>query len=253
MKATNLEPSEAGRLGSAYQFEAKLDGFRCLYDGRSMLSERAIAQDHKFPHISRVLNGRGVVLDGECCLMGGTIHDINKSENWPRAVYVVFDMLSRGGEDLTAKPLSERQEILKAWIAELGSPFVVFVPKFATFEEGWAWVEATSAEGLIAKHKSSAYAQTPELLKEVRSKLWWKVKHKKEAEFVMSRWENHQDGGDGLTFTDGFHRFSVRGENATLARQLLALHGKVKVEVQYLYKTADGHLFQPVIKRVVEC
>lgn len=252
MKATNLEPSEARKLGDAYTYELKLDGFRCLYNG-TMLSERGISQDHKFPHISRVLSGREVVLDGECCLIGGTIHDINKSVNWSKAVYVVFDIMRLNGKDLNHLPLETRQGILRSYVAEVGSPFVVFVPKFQDFEEGWAWVEQNCAEGLIAKHKSSTYAQTSELLKEVRSKLWWKVKHKKEAEFVMSKWENHQDGGDGLTFTDGFHRFSVRGENATLARQLLADHGKVKVEVQYLYKTADGHLFQPVIKRVCVC
>lgn len=249
MKASDFTEEQARSLSADYQFEHKVDGFRCLYSAGQMLSERDISQNHKFGQIVSALKGRNVVLDGEVAIPSGTIHDINKSENWSKAVYYVFDILSFNGQDTRDEPLVSRQEVLRIFVEAVGSPCLQMVKVYGSFDEGWKEVLEQNLEGLIAKHRQSRYAKSENLLDENRSKMWLKIKHKSEREFVMSKWEEHQDG-TGITFTDGFHRFSCRGENSEVAKRLLAEDGKVRVEVQYLYETKDGHLFQPVVKRV---
>lgn len=252
MKATALSPQEAEKLGDNFQFELKYDGFRALYSDGVILSERGLTQNHKFPQIANALAGHSVVLDGEVSLDGGTIHEINASVNWSKALYYVFDILFLDGVDLRQSPLSRRQVVLRQFVEQLGSPYVRFVRKFEGFKSGWAYVQANNCEGLVAKSKSSDYLGVGEnLLEEVRSKSWLKIKSKKERVFVMSEFERHQDD-DGITFTDGFHRFSVRGDLSREARQIIAKNGKCLIEVQYLYETQDKHLFQAVIKRVRE-
>jgi ATP-dependent DNA ligase len=253
MKATALSPQEAEKLGDNFQFELKYDGFRALYSDGNILSERGIRQNHKFPQIANALAGgfNKVVLDGEIAIEGGTIHEINASVNWSKAVYYVFDILFLDGVDLRQSSLVKRQGVLRMFVERLGSPYVQFVRKFEDFKSGWAYVQANKCEGLVAKSKSSEYLGVVNLLEETRSKAWLKIKSKKERVFVMSEFERHQDD-DGITFTDGFHRFSVRGDLSREARQIIAKNGKCLIEVQYLYETQDKHLFQAVIKRVRE-
>lgn len=249
MKAVSSDKQRGKHLGNMWKFELKLDGFRCLYQDGKLLSERGITQNHKFPHIESALSKLDAVLDGEVALDGGTIHEVNRKENWSKAKYYVFDLLEWLGDDLRDMPLVQRQNLLSRIVAELDNPSIEFVREFEGFEEGWEYVVENGCEGLIAKHKFSAYPRTEILLDEVRSKMWLKIKHKKERVFVMERFDNHEDD-TGITFTDGFHRFSCRGENSDIAKQILAEDGKIRVEVQYLYETEDGHLFQPVVKRV---
>src|SRR5690606_11146917 len=98
------------------------------------------------------------------------------------AVYMVFDALRLAGEDLTARPYSERRARLEAALPD--SPEGRWVVPVST-SDGEALMAATVAqgmEGVVAKRLDSTYQPGR------RSPAWVKVKHRPEQELVVGGW-----------------------------------------------------------------
>jgi bifunctional non-homologous end joining protein LigD len=120
--------------GKGWLHEIKFDGYRVLAridDGKVvLLTRRGNDWTGKFGTIARALarlNARQALIDGEVVVMGETgVTDFGKlqatlaGEAHDPMVLQAFDLLHLDGEDLTAKPLIERKEMLRKLIADLG-------------------------------------------------------------------------------------------------------------------------------------
>jgi bifunctional non-homologous end joining protein LigD len=120
--------------------------------------------------IAGKLNARRAVLDGEIVCVDETgrpiFNDLFERRGEP--VYMAFDLLWQGGEDLRSLPLTQRKARLKKLIGRKAGAigYVQHFPKQgkALFEE----VRRNDLEGIVAKRQASPY--TP-------NTTWYKIKN----------------------------------------------------------------------------
>ncbi len=189
-------------------YEPKYDGIRALVlltPGGTQAHARIWSRNgnektHQFPEVVRALETAGarlarpLVLDGEIVALDadgrpagfqrlqGRMHlrgekDVRSAEAAQPALFIAFDILRDGKEDLTRLPLTERRKRLeqafKGRISEqvTGDGRAMYA---RAKKEGW--------EGLIAKEAASIYEPGR------RSPAWRKVKLLHEQEFVVGGW-----------------------------------------------------------------
>jgi ATP-dependent DNA ligase len=161
-------------VGEEYLYEVKLDGFRCLVfvDGEDVLlqSRNGRPLGRYFPEL-RFPSGR-YVLDGEIVVrgkdgredfdaLGQRIHPaesrIQRLASETPAIYVAFDLLARGDEDLLELPFGERRAGLETLLAEasFADVPVELMPIATSVREAEHWLR--DAEGAMAKERSAPY------------------------------------------------------------------------------------------------
>ena len=159
-------------------FELKYDGFRGLLYIEAG-NPRFISRNHnrmkRFDDlasaIGRRLNAGALILDGEIVCMDETgrpiFDDLFQRRGTP--VYMAFDLLWQGDEDLRSLPLAERKARLKKLLARKRGPiaYVQHHPKAgnALFAE----IERQDLEGIVAKRASDAY--------DAERTRWYKIKN----------------------------------------------------------------------------
>jgi bifunctional non-homologous end joining protein LigD len=177
-----------------WTFEPKVDGVRALAvkeNGQVKLVTRNgndIAE--RFPGITaeiRALAEPDLILDGELVLPGDdgrpafqALMDVYHGHGKSASVrYYMFDLLSRNGEDLRSKPLSERRKQLEQ-LTLSGS--LQLLPSIPT-EGEHLYEEAIKMgfEGVVAKRLASVYR--PGI-----SDDWLKVKAYHSEEFLIGGW-----------------------------------------------------------------
>lgn len=199
--------------------EVKYDGTRIVlqhFDG----DVRAYTRKHvdRADDIPRIRDAApalpdGVILDGELAFVNPQgvstfqpIHtsqaELDRRELTP--VYYVFDVLYRGGEDVTGEPLVERKEILETLVTEsVGDADSIVLAPYRTEDFAAFYREQTEAgeEGLIVKRRESRYYPG------VRSEQWLKVKRFTERDaIVVGYTEGEGDRADtfgSLVLSDG--------------------------------------------------
>ena len=149
-------------------FEIKWDGVRAIAAVGSTLSLRSRNDTElsaQFPELAELVSlAPGTVLDGEIVVMSGGKPDmqallprVQERAPGPGAApvtYLVFDILGRGGEDLTRLPLSERRRILNTAVRE-GPHVVISEPVQGPGEDYYRAAVARGLEGVMAKRKDS--------------------------------------------------------------------------------------------------
>jgi bifunctional non-homologous end joining protein LigD len=177
-------PGWLGPAG-AWQFSAKLDGWRCcafvLTDSQVRLQARS-GRDitAAFPEVMEAL-GRlpvGTAVDGELCAWQEGKFVFEQLARSPAArrragvsvSFVAFDALSMAGRDLRQQPLTERWEALTEAVERAGSPLETVL---ATNDraEAIAWMQILAplgVEGLVARRWDSRYRPRS------RADAWWK-------------------------------------------------------------------------------
>lgn len=205
-----------------WAYEVKWDGFRIIAfvsPSGIRLQSRALADvTSDYPQLrglSDALGGHSAVLDGELCALdenGRADFSLLQMRGTKpaRIVYVIFDLLSLDGTDLTREPYSTRRRRLESLGLE-GSAWMV--PAYHV-GDGEALLEATRAagvEGLVAKELSSPY------LPGKRSRSWLKIKNRGRQEFVIGGWMPSTKGRPGRLgsllvgyYSDGALRYAGR-------------------------------------------
>ncbi len=176
-------------------FQIKWDGVRILAfkeTGRLRLQNRRgrerTAQYPELQELQELAGVKELLLDGEVVVLGET-----GQPSFPRVIrrdfctrpasieqlsrelpctYCVFDLLYLDGEDLSPRPLSERQKLLEQILG--ASPAVVITPNFSAGVALYRQVERRGLEGVVAKEKESPY------LWGIKSERWLKVKPRRE-------------------------------------------------------------------------
>jgi ATP-dependent DNA ligase len=187
-----------------YAYEPKWDGFRCLafrdgdeVDLRSR-HDRPLAR--YFPEVVaglRDLSTGSVALDGELILAGPSsggrfdfaalmsrLHPAeSRAARLARetpAVYVAFDLLAAGDEDLRPRPFRERRARLEALLREAPPPLAV-TPLTHDPDAATRWFErfrGGGIDGIVAKANDGSY--------EPGRRSMVKVKHERTADCVVA-------------------------------------------------------------------
>jgi bifunctional non-homologous end joining protein LigD len=169
-------------------YEVKYDGYRALAAisgaGISLQSRNGLDLSAQFPAIVKGLRdvvAAEAVLDGEVVALddkgNARFQLLQRSEGEQR--YAVFDLLWLDGEDLRARPLEERRDLLTSLLANVDPPVVLAERLEGPLPAALEQVRRRELEGLIAKRLGSPYrsgARGPE---------WAKVKVQLAQEFAV--------------------------------------------------------------------
>ncbi len=186
-RSRKLEAMEARSVdeipeGREWQYEPKWDGFRCLLDRQSksitMTSKSGQDLTRYFPEIvgvARAIKETSFILDGELVIPSGRVLSFDAllqrihpaSSRVQRlaaetpALFLAFDFLRRGSEDLLEEPLTMRRPALEAF-------FKRAVPRGGTFRlspmsvrlnDARRWLQSAGggSDGVIAKRTDLPY------------------------------------------------------------------------------------------------
>jgi bifunctional non-homologous end joining protein LigD len=177
-------PADAG----GWVYEVKYDGFRALAGlsgGRvALLSRNGLDLAGRFPRVADALAEVLVaeaVLDGEICALdekGRPRFERMQQGSEEGVIFYAFDLLWLDGDDLRARPLEERRELLESVLGN--PPDGVALAERVAGEPDAALARAAKQghEGLIAKRRGSSYAGG-------RSRDWLKLKAHQSQEVTI--------------------------------------------------------------------
>lgn len=278
-------------------FEVKWDGYRCLsyLEGNKtvLYSRNGIDLTAKFPELAGLhgkVKSAPAILDGEIVVFEegkpsfaalqsrGRMKDlktIGRTSLERPAVFVVFDVLYSGGENVMGLPLEKRKELLEKIVAG-GEEIVIsqYVKKNGL--DFYSACVSQGLEGVMAKKLGSAY------LPGRRSPIWQKFRHTREADLVICGYQHGSSGRVLGSLVLGGYRdgrlvyqgkvgtgFSERESVALLEalRKLEAPEETLKVpreekrrtsyvrpllvcSVDYLTSTHEGYLRHPVYRGI---
>lgn len=168
--------------GPEWQYEPKWDGFRALVhrDGENVdiVSKNGLPLARYFPEVVaavRALAADGFSLDGELVVpgAGALSFDALQQRMHPAAsrvamlaqktpaLYLVFDLLRAGGDDVYALPLRERRPLLERFAAAFPRAGTVRLSPATTERavvDAWFARVGGALDGVIAKRVDRAYA-----------------------------------------------------------------------------------------------
>nr|MDQ6920178.1 ATP-dependent DNA ligase [Candidatus Dormibacteraeota bacterium] len=194
-------------IGGDWEYEPKWDGFRTLAhrtgNAVELVSRGARPMSRYFPEVLEAFRGLRsdrVVLDGELVIVGLDGLDFEAlqlrlhpaqsrvrllSQATP-ALFVAFDLLAEGGEDLRELTLGTRRQRLERLLEGVRPP-ILLTPYTRDPELGRRWFdefEGAGLDGVIAKAWSQPYLPG--------KRGWVKVKHRRTADCVVVgfRWSS---------------------------------------------------------------
>ncbi len=195
--------------GSEWIHEVKWDGVRVLVDAHDgtvrMTSRNDNAVTAAWPDLSEPpLGERDLLVDGEVIALNDRglpdfrvlqhrMH-VRRASDAARladeipATLMVFDLLRLDGEDLTARPLAERRDLLLGLGLERWQ-----VP--ASYDDGamlWDATRQQGLEGVVSKRLTSRYRF------DTRSRDWLKRAHRHRGTFVVGGWRPQVGTSDRL-------------------------------------------------------
>lgn len=290
-----LDPADLP-TGPEWIYEVKWDGVRLLADTTGerlrLLSRTGRDVTVAYPELADLAGIQGAVLDGEVVAMvdgvpsfaalAERMHVRDAARAGVLAArlpvsYVVFDVLSLYGVDLTSRSFDER----RATLERLGLPArALLSPVYDDGEDLWRVTREHGLEGVLAKRRSSTYQPGR------RSRDWIKAAHRSVRTAVVGGWREEStgtgrlgavllgapDAAGGLRYLgragSGLGKALADGLFAALTSQPLpgspftdevpAVDARgahwarpdVLVDVVYLTRTPSGRLRHPVIRAI---
>jgi len=186
---------ESPPQGDDWLHEFKYDGYRCLIaaNGSEVRAYTRNEQDWtaKFRPVVEAFEAMdlaGSLIDGEIVAFApdgrpdfSTLQKTLKDGG--RLDFFAFDLLVEEGRDITAKPLLERKERLRALLAGLPEQGLIHYSDHivGNGEAVFSKVCGAGHEGIVSKQADAPYRGT-------RTKSWLKVKCTRRQEYVIGGW-----------------------------------------------------------------
>jgi bifunctional non-homologous end joining protein LigD len=188
-------PADTAPEGDGWLHEIKYDGYRMharLDRGAvKLLTRTGLDWTDKYPPIARAvaaLGPRQAYLDGELCGVGpdgitsfSMVQLASDAGNAAGLVFFLFDLLHLDGDDVAARPLSERKARLADLLSGVSSPLQYSDHQIGHGPAFHAQACAMKLEGIVSKRADSAYTPGDR-------GLWLKVKCLHREEFVVIGW-----------------------------------------------------------------
>lgn len=192
--------------GQGWAYELKWDGVRAIAvirGGRLRLYARSGAEiTTAYPELASLAGAvPEAVLDGEVVVLDAAgrpsflalaermhVRDRERAAQLAATVpvtYMVFDLLSEAGEELTDRPYERRREALERLLP--AGPRWLVPPQFTDGPATLAAADEHALEGVVAKRLGSRYRPGQ------RSPDWVKVKRDETDEFVVGGWRPGED------------------------------------------------------------
>lgn len=159
--------------GPEWCYQVKWDGVRTLArldgtGGVELYSKRIELRNDTFPEIAAML---GTLRIGPCVLDGEIVYYDGVKPNFQRGrlgirngsgrdklIFVLFDLLHDGGEDIRPLPFRERFERLSSKFPEK-SPRLFVSDLYVDGNALWGWLSERGWEGLVSKRLDSPYIE----------------------------------------------------------------------------------------------
>lgn len=218
--------------------ELKVDGTRMTYDGQDMYSDRLINRNARYPHILEELRSLNIYCRGEVALPGASnISQLSKKENWPHAVYYIFDLYWLDDLECNSLPITQKRGILEDLIKQNSFRHIELPKKFKSFAEGWSFVLEHEREGVVLKLPDGTC---------------YKVKHLKEEKLqIVDHIPGKAKGAFMLDRKGILCKVSATSETYVQAYKALKDKGlDVYAEIEYPYLTDAGKPYQPRLRRI---
>jgi len=182
-----------------YLYEVKWDGIRALAcvdsEGTVLYSRNGKDISQRYPELALTsyLKRVPAVLDGEIVVVQNGLpsfrtlqtrdclqdpHKIRAAARNIPAIYMVFDILSLEGKDLTGLPLIKRKELLQGMVLD-GSNFVISQHVLEAGKGLFELAKAKGLEGVMAKRLDSPYQAGK------RSSYWLKFRNVKSMSCII--------------------------------------------------------------------
>lgn len=293
MLATSSKPFDSPE----HLFEVKWDGYRCLsyLEGNTtvLYSRNGIDLTGRFPELAGLhgqVNSAPAILDGEIVMFEegkpsfaalqsrGRMKDlkvIGRTAVERPAVFVVFDMLYAGGENVMDLPLEKRKDLLEETVAG-GEKIIVSQYMKGTGLDFYNACVAQGLEGVMAKKLGSVY------LPGRRSPYWQKFRHTREADLVICGYQQgsagrglgslvlggYRDGslvyqgkvGTGFSrreaeaLLEGLRKLELSEETLKVSREerrrTIFVQPLLVCSVDFLTTTSEGYLRHPVYRGI---
>src|SRR5499427_9574273 len=176
----------------AWVYEEKVDGWRMVaYKSGAnvqLVSRRGLDHTARFlalaksiaalPSADLILDGEVAVFDERLVSRFDLLMEPDPDVVATPPVYVAFDVLHAHGDDLRAKPLAARRDVLESLVE--GGEGVFAVRRLeGDGHQAWEEVQRRGLEGYVGKDLTSTYRTGG------RTRLWLKSKVRQEGEFVV--------------------------------------------------------------------
>jgi len=167
--------------GPEWIYQLKWDGVRILamvgQDSTvKLFSRKMLLKNAIYPEIEKVLADNTpqlgpCVLDGEIIYWDGIKPNFQKvlqrerskqpnaCKNNERLIYVVFDILQDGDQDLRELPFGERNRLLQEKLRAIPQNDLIATELYTDGEALWEWVQEHQWEGIVSKRITSPYRE----------------------------------------------------------------------------------------------
>ncbi|MEN3745910.1 DNA ligase D [Sphingomonas sp. HF-S3] len=183
---------DAVPAGNQWLHEVKYDGYRALValgqGGARVFTRSGLDWTGKFPGIAEAAAtlSAPALIDGEIVAYKDGKPDFSTlqdaiSRGGQGLTYFAFDLLSEGGEDLTALPQIQRKERLRALVTGADDRIQYSEHVLGAGEQLFEAMCREGYEGIVSKRADAPYRGT-------RTKSWLKVKCTRRQEFVIVGW-----------------------------------------------------------------
>lgn len=198
--------------GEEWRFEPKWDGFRCLAvraaDEVALWSRSGKPLGRYFPEVEAMvagLPGGDLILDGELVIqtpngisfdaLSQRLHPaesrIRKLAAETPALFMAFDLLREGKNDLSDQPLAKRRERLEAVVGKTAIPSLLLSPQTANRDQAAKWLNRSGGalDGVVAKRADEPYR--------AGERAMLKIKQHRSADCVVGGFRTEK-GGTGV-------------------------------------------------------
>ena len=219
------------------EISLKIDGTLMFFQDNHLISPRGITRDDRYSHILKILKENNfpdcfgelyaeIEKDGkiEC-----NVFTISRSENFSKAKFMPIDMFDK------TESYFKRQEILRNKIKEINSEFITPKILFSDIDSAYKYVLENKSEGLVIVKNGKMYKW--KLLQEAKVKIKSHEAGKEKGCFILDDKENNRVSGTSMEFIKVFEFLKNKGED-------------VYAEVEYQFKTDEGKMFQPRLRRI---
>jgi ATP-dependent DNA ligase len=236
-----ISPSEANKI-NACLFEVKVDGTRMSFNGQDIISDRGVIRNDRFPHIVKELRKLRWKVRGEIALPHGNVLQINKKENWAKALFYTFDMFEHNGNDLRHLQPDETRDRIAHALKQIASPIIGMPRSFNDFGDAWNYANTQKAKGnyvegvVIKPYNSNPY----------------KIKLLTEKKYEIVGFEAGAVKGAFLIDCNGIIG-KVSGTSVAYVQKYHDMIAKgliPYVEIEYQFLTDNGIPFQPRLRQL---